>query len=87
MVRFLLELFRRAVGHNLAAINNDGPRANRLDFFQNVCRKNDGLFLTHTANQRSHLMLLIGIKTVRRLIQNQNSGSWMIDCAKQVRWR
>src|SRR5437016_9821603 len=37
---FLTELLGRAVGHDLAAIDDNGARARGIDFFENVGREN-----------------------------------------------
>ena len=65
---FWLQLLRRAVGHDLAAVNDDGPRTDRLDLLQDVGRENDGLALAHAADQAAHLVLLIRVQPVGRFV-------------------
>ena len=65
---------RCAVGDNLAAVNDDRPRADGIDFLQNVRREDDPLLLAHPPDQLPHLMLLIRIQPVRRLVQHQHVG-------------
>ena len=73
-LRFLPQLLRRAVGHNLAAVNDDRPRADRIHFLQDVRREDDRLLLAHPPDQLPHLVLLIRIQPVRRLVQHQHVG-------------
>ena len=73
-IGFLLQLLRRAVGDNLAAVNDDGPRTNRLDFLQNVRRKNNGLAFAHPADQAADLVLLVRVQAVGRFVQHQHVG-------------
>jgi hypothetical protein len=86
-VGFLLQLLRRAVGHDLPAVNNNGAGTNRLDFLQDVRRKNNGLALAHAADQTAHFVLLVGVQAVGRFVQHQHVGIVQMDCAKQVRCR
>ena len=74
ILRAKLELRRCSVGHDLPAIDDDGTRTNRLDFLQNVGRENDRLPFPHPADQRPHLVFLIGIKPLGRLVENQDLG-------------
>ena len=48
---FLPQFLRRAVGDDLAAINDDGARTNRVDFLQNVRGKNDRFLFAHPPDQ------------------------------------
>ena len=70
----LFQFVGRAIGDDLAAIDDDRARTSGLDFFENVGRENDRLRFAHLANQSSHFMFLIGIEAVGRLIHNQNLG-------------
>ena len=72
MLGALLQFVGRAVGHDLAAIDDDRARTNRLDFFENVGRENDRLCLAHRPDQRSDFVLLVGIEAIGRLVQDQH---------------
>lgn len=69
-----LELFRRAIGHDLAAIDNYGAGARSIDFFENMSRKENALGRPQAFDELSHLVLLIRIETVGGLIENQDLG-------------
>ena len=67
-----LELLRRAVGDDLAAVDDDRPRTDGVHLFQNVRRENDRLLLAHPPDQVADLVLLIRIQTIGRLVQHQD---------------
>ena len=66
------KLIRGAVCDDFTAINDDRTGACSLYLFKDVRGKDDRLILTHALNESAHFMLLIRIKTVGRLIENQN---------------
>ncbi len=59
------------VTDELAAGDDDGSRADRLDFFEDVGRQNDCLLLGHAANQLADFVLLVGIEPVGGLVEDQ----------------
>src|SRR6266581_4615138 len=69
-----LELLRRAVGDDAAAVDDDRPGARRLDLLEDVRRENDRLGLAHAADERAHLVLLVRIEPVGGLIEDQHLG-------------
>jgi len=71
---FGFQLLGRAVGDDLAAVNNNGPGAGGFDLFQDMSGKNDGLALAHAADQAAHLVFLVGVQPVGRLIHHQDGG-------------
>ncbi len=70
--RALLQFLRSAVGHDLAAIDDDRARTRRLDLLQNVGGKNDRLRFAHLPNQRANLVLLVWIEAIGRLIEHEH---------------
>src|SRR6266436_3756838 len=69
-----LQLLRRAVGDDAAAVDDDGPGARRLDLLEDVGRKNDRLLLAHAADERAYLVLLVRIEAVGGLVEDQHFG-------------
>ena len=70
--RARLQLLRRAVGDDLAAVDDDDARAGRLDLLQDVGREDDRLVLAHALDEVAHLVLLVGIEAVGRLVHDQH---------------
>ena len=70
----LFQIGRRAIGHNLSAINDDRPGAGRFHLFQNVRGKDDRFAFAHPLDQRPHLVFLVRIQPVRRFVENQHLG-------------
>ncbi len=62
----------RAVGDDAAAVDDHGAGADRIHFFQQMGRDDDGLFRRHAADQLAHAVLLIGIEAVGRLVHHQD---------------
>lgn len=63
-----LEFFRRTVGDDDPAIDDDCPGACGFYFFENVRGKQNGLVFSESLNQLTHFMLLVWIKAVGRLV-------------------
>ena len=71
-IRPLLQFCRGAVGDDLAAIDDDRARTSRLDFLEDVGRKNDRLCSRPSAGSGAHFVLLVRIEAVGRFVQNQH---------------
>ena len=66
------ETLRRVVGDDLAARDDDGARADRIHLFEDVGGDDDDLVARHLVDERAHFVLLVGIETVRGLIEDQH---------------
>ena len=71
-VGLLLEFLRRAVGDDLAAVDDDGARAGGLDFLQDVGGENDRLLLAHPLDQLADLVFLVRVQAVGGFVQDQH---------------
>ena len=70
--RFFLQLLRRTVEHQFAAVDDDDPGADRFDLFENVGGNDDRLAFAHLPDQLAHFVLLVRVEAVGRLVQNQH---------------
>src|SRR5574341_50026 len=68
------QLVRRAVGDDLAAVDDDRARARRVDLLEDVGRKHDRLVRAELADEVSHLVLLVGVQAVGRLVHDEHIG-------------
>jgi hypothetical protein len=71
-VHALHEIVCRAIGNHDALVDDDGARAHRFDFFEDVGRNDDRLVGGHVGDELANVMFLIGIETIRRLVHNEN---------------
>src|SRR6267142_6627394 len=71
---FLAQFNRRAVGDDLAAIDNDFARTNGINFFENVSGEDDGLFLSHLSDKAANFVLLVWIQAISRFVKDENVG-------------
>ena len=67
-----LQFVRRAVGDDLSLVDDDGARAGGLDFLEDVGRKDDRLVRAHPFDQSADLVLLIGVESVGRFIEDED---------------
>src|SRR5260370_420718 len=67
---FLPQFDRRAIRDDLAAIDDDRSRANRVHFFENVRRKNNGFFLAHLSDETTNFVLLVRVQSIGRFVQH-----------------
>ena len=72
MFRAPLQFLRRAVGHDPAAIDDDGARTGRFDFLENVRRENDRLRFRPSRGSASDFVFLIRVEAVRRLVHDEH---------------
>ena len=73
-VRHVAQLFRRAVGDDAAAVDDDRARAGGVDLLEDVGREHDRLVAAELADQVAHLVLLVRVEAVGRLVHDQHLG-------------
>ena len=69
-----LQFVRRAIGNDLALVNDDGAGAAGLDLFKDVSGKDNGLGLPHFLDEIPHHVFLIGIQTIGGFIKDKDLG-------------
>ena len=57
-----------------AAVDDDGARAGRVHFLEDVGREHDRLVLAQLADQLADLVLLVRVEAVGGLVQDQHLG-------------
>ncbi len=67
-----LEARGRVVGHELAARDDDGARADGVDLFEDVRGNDDGLLARDLADERADFVLLQRIEAVGGLVEDQH---------------
>src|SRR6187402_2450993 len=70
--RARLEAGGRVVGDEFALRDDDGARAHRVHFFEDVCGDDDGLLLRDFTDERADLVLLQRVEAVGGLVEDQD---------------
>ena len=58
--------------YDLALVNDHGPGAGSIDFFENVSGEDDGLFLAKFADQLPDFVFLVGVEAIGGFIEDEN---------------
>jgi hypothetical protein len=66
------QLLRSAVGHDAAAVDDDGARAGGVDFLEDMGREHDRLAAPELADQVPDLVLLVRIEAVGGLVHDEH---------------